>query len=284
MTTPRRIRSAVAAASALLAASCGQTGGKLIQIGFRAGGVQRSGSGAFTFQACVGPGLDACPAKGWTVTLQTARIALGPFYFNTDYPPTQTYRGGTVIIEATEQTIVDVLDPTLQTVPGGARGETGTSRVAEIGLLAPDSQSSISDQQLFSTGGQPETGFGYVAGTATNGTMTVPFAGRIAVNPSRVTQRQPLVYQQRVNGADANLIFAADTTAVSLRVDPSHWFDQCKFAPLLGGTPVNGSYTWEISNCVQGNANFDSGRCAFQNALYDGVQLRSGVFQFALTP
>jgi hypothetical protein len=212
------------------------------------------------------------------VTLQTAKIALGPFYFNQDPPPTQGFRGGTVIIEATQRVIVDALDPTLKDVPGGARGETGTSLVAEIGLLAPTSQAPLDEQQLLANG------FGYVAGTATKGTTTVPFAGRIAINPSQVSQRNPLVHQQRVNGADANLAFGPETTAVELRVDSSHWFDQCLFAPLVGGPLVNGSYTWEVNNCTAGNAAFDSGRCSFQIALVSGTQLRSGVYQFKVTP
>src|ERR1700694_6175646 len=94
--------------------SCGTTGGKLIQIAFRAGGVSRAAAGPLTFTN----------PQGWTVTLQTARVALGPFYFNISPPSTSTFRSGVVIIEATEQVVVDPLDPALKDVAGGADGGT----------------------------------------------------------------------------------------------------------------------------------------------------------------
>ena len=92
------------ASIALLLLSCGSTGGALVTLPFRAGGV--AGPPTFT------------TASGWTVTLSTAKIALGPFYFNAFPPSTQTFRSGVVIIEATEQVVVDALDPSLHDVPG----------------------------------------------------------------------------------------------------------------------------------------------------------------------
>lgn len=261
----------------VLAAGCGQTGGKLIEVGFSAGGLQRPARGPLTFDACAGLG-PSCPARGWKITLQTARIALGPFYFNLNPPPTTEFRGGTVNMEATAQVVLDALDPALRTVPGGARGETGTSVSVEIGLLAPDAQALPADRQLLGTG------FGRVAGTATNGVITVPFAGPLVINPSQVSQRNPLVALQRVKGADINLPFAPETSAVELRVDPTHWFDAALFEGLATGTQVDGAYTWQVNNCRGGDAAYDPGRCAFQNALVAGVQGNSGVYDFRVTP
>ena len=59
--------------------------------------------------------------------VQQALLAAGPFYFNVDPPSTDEFRSGVVIIQATEQTIIDALDPTLQDVTGGANGETGSA-------------------------------------------------------------------------------------------------------------------------------------------------------------
>jgi hypothetical protein len=246
----------------LCAASCGSTGGKLITIGFRAGGVSRAASGPLTFSI-----TDPTTKKViWTVTLQTARVGLGPFYFNAESPPTAAFRGGTVIIQATEQVIVDPLDPALKSVPGGADGETGPSLVCEIDLFPPPQSVVI----------------GYVSGVATNGTTSVPFAGPIAINPNLVTPEQPLVAWERVNGAAAVLSFTADTQEVDLRVDPSHWFDSADFSALLGSAPVAGVYGWDPSNC---NANsLDSARCTFQNAVLSGVRATIGVYQFSVVP
>jgi hypothetical protein len=254
--------------SSLAHSSCGTTGGQLIQIAFRAGGMSRPAAGPLTFTT----------AQGWTVTLQTARVALGPFYFNISPPPTAAFRGGVVIIEATEQVIVNPLDPALKVVPGGADGETGASLVCEIDLFPPDATQTAADRNLLGNS------IGYVAGTATKGATTVPFAGNIAINTSLVTPETPLVALERVNGATAALNFNGQTQAVEMRVDPRAWFDSADFSALLGGTPVNGSYTWDAGNCALGSASFDGARCTFQNSLVSGVQGRSGVYQFALTP
>jgi hypothetical protein len=255
--------------AALCAASCGTTGGKLINVGFRAGGLSRAAGGPLTFAT----------AQGWTVTLQTARIALGPFYFNVEPPPTSAFRGGTVILEATEQVIVDPLDPALKDVPGGADGETGDSLVVEIDLFAPDSHASAKDRQLLGKN------IAYVAGTASKGSVTVPFAGPIAINTTLVTPQTPLVALERVNGASAALSFGAGTQAVEMRVDPGPWFDGVDFAALLGGAPVAGVYSWSAGNCDGNNAaEFDSARCTFQNELVSGVQQKSGVYRFAVAP
>src|SRR6202521_3080740 len=154
----------------LCAASCGSTGGKLITIGFRAGGVSRAASGPLTFSA----------TTGWTVTLQTASITLGPFYFNAESPPTAAFRGGTVLIQATEQVIVDPLDPALKSVPGGADGETGPSLVCEIDLCGPVPSTCA----VFPLG---PVVIGYVSGVATNGTTSVPFSVPIAINANLFT-------------------------------------------------------------------------------------------------
>jgi hypothetical protein len=116
---------------------CGSTtGGALITLPFQAGGAARDPSTPLSF---------VTPA-GWTVTLQSARIALGPFYFNVSPPPTNAFRGGTFIIEVTRQVVVDALDPTLQDVPGGADGETGHAVAVEVGLLPPDDRAAATDQ------------------------------------------------------------------------------------------------------------------------------------------
>src|ERR1700682_5351028 len=84
------------------AASCGSTGGPRRRLPFRAGGQQAGGPLTFTSQS------------GWTVTLQTAKIALGPFYFNSVPASTETFRNGLVVIQVTRPAVIDALDPTLQ--------------------------------------------------------------------------------------------------------------------------------------------------------------------------
>ena len=216
--------------------------------------------------------------SGWDVTLSQALIALGPFYFNISPPTTDTFRTGIVIIQATEQVVVDALSPTLYAVSGGADGQTGTAIAVEIDLFAPDEAQSAPIHDLFGAN------VGFVAGTATKGSTTVQFAGPIVINPNQATAQQPLPWFQRVNGAAVNLTFVATPQALELRVDPTHWFDSVAFDQLLKGVPSNGAYTWDVSACTASSQTpAQEGQCGFLTALEQGVRADSGVYFFQLT-
>jgi hypothetical protein len=241
-------------AAAVLVGCANTTGGDLINIPFEAGGVQRDATQPFTFTT----------PTGWNVTLDQALIAVGPFYFNVDPPSTDEFRSGIVIIQATEQTIVDALDPTLHVVTGGANGETGSAVAVEIGLLAPDANDQASDPSDSATLG---TAFGFASGVATMGSATVGFQGEITVDQSLVTATEPLAALQRIQGAAVDLTFAAAPQALVLQVDPTHWFDQSDFSEVTGGT-------WSID--TTGPA------ATFATQLLEGVKAESGVYQFSL--
>ncbi len=228
---------------AAAATSCGSTSGAVVALPFRAGG-QAAAPLTFTTQA------------GWTVTLQTARIALGPFYFNNVAASTQTFRNGLVIIQVTQQIVVDVLDPTLHDVPGGADGESGHAVSVEIDLFPP---------------GLPEPPschlpdeIGTVAGIATKGTVQINFSGSIAFDPCLATSANPPIAQQRVRGAAVDLQFVTTPQVLELRVDPRHWFDQADFSQLTNGT-------WDVHS-------------TFQNQLVQSLQRETGVYSFTLVP
>jgi|SRR6267143_543936 hypothetical protein len=238
-------RRTLLAVAVLAGVSCGSTGGALVTLPFRAGGQQAGGPLAFT------------TLTGWTVTLRTARILLGPFYFNAFPPSTEAFRSGVVIIEVTQQVAVDALDPSLHDVPGGADGQTGQSVAVEIGLLSPDPT-------------QPNMSIGLVAGTATKGSTTLAFSGPITIDTSGVTPQQ-VAALRRVRGATVDLNFTTAPQALELRVDPTHWFDTADFSALLQGTPSNGVYTWTVPS-------------PFVNSLVQGVRLETGVYQFQLIP
>jgi hypothetical protein len=235
-----------AALFAILAACTNTTGGDLVTLPFQAGGT--------SLQPFTTP-------TGWTVTLQQALIAVGPFYFNVDPPPTDEFRSGVVIIQATEQTIVDALDPTPRNVTGGANGETGSAVSVEIGLLSPDSSNQVADPDDAET---IDGGFAYIAGTATNGAMTVPFQGELVIDQSLVTPTEPLADLQRIRGASVDLTFTAAPQRLVLHIDPTHWFDQSDFSQLATGT-------WTVDT-------------TFAAQLLEGVKSETGVYQFQLTP
>ena len=232
-----------------LAACSNTSGGDLIALPLSAGGAMRDATKPLTFTT----------PTGWTVTLDQAIEAVGPFYFNVDPPPTDEFRSGVVIVEATEQTIVDTLDPTLHDVAGGADGETGTAVSVEIGLLAPDNHDQAADPTDAEALG---AGFAAVAGTAVNGATTVPFQGLVAVDPSLVTTTEPLADLQRIRGASVDLTFTPAPQQLQLRIDPTHWFDQSDFSQIATGT-------WTVDT-------------TFAAQLLEGVKGESDVYQFQL--
>jgi len=231
------------------------TGGALIVLPFSAGGLERADGGSLSFTT----------ASGWAVTLEEAREAIGPFYFNVSPPQTGALQGGLVIVQVTAQTVVDVLDPMLRPVVAGANGQTGTAVAVEIGLLPPDESQSVPDVELLGTG------VAYVRGTASQAATSVPFAGVVAIDLSLATPQNPPAALQRVNGASVSLTFEPSGQALTLRIDPTTWFDTADFAPLLQGTPVNGYYGWDVGS-------------SFNQAVLTGLRQTSGVYGFALVP
>jgi len=148
----------------------------------------------------------------------------------------------------------------------------------EIDLFPPDLTQSSSVRSLLGTN------IGLVAGTATNGGVTVQFSGPIVINPNQATPQQPLPWFERVSGSAVNLTFEAAPQVLEMRVDPTHWFDSVNFGQLLQGTPSNGVYTWDVSACTTSSqTTAQVGQCAFLTALEQGVKTDSGVYLFQLT-
>jgi hypothetical protein len=243
---------------ALVMSCTNTTGGDLITLPFEAGGATRDATQPFTFTT----------PTGWTVTLDHAQIAAGPFYFNVDPPPTDEFRSGVVIVQATEQTIVDTLDPTLHAVTGGANGETGSAVSCEIGLLAPDGPDQAADPQDAELLG---AGFAYVSGTAISGSATVPFEGQVIVDQTLVTTTEPLADLQRIRGAGVALTFSSAPQQLELRVDPTHWFDQSEFSEIASGAEPDGGYTWTTDT-------------TFAAQLLEGVKGETDVYLFDVVP
>jgi hypothetical protein len=234
----------------MFAACANTTGGDLITLPFVAGGVSRDATQPFTFTT----------PTGWTVTLDQAVIAAGPFYFNVDPPPTDEFRSGVVIVQATEQTVIDALDPTMNAVAGGANGETGSAVSVEIGLFAPDSTNIANPNASML-----DAGFAFVEGTAISGATTVAFDGQVIVDQSLVTSTEPLADLERIRGAGVALTFTAAPETLELRVDPTHWFDQSNFSEIAP------SGTWTVDT-------------TFAAQLLEGVKGETGVYQFDLVP
>jgi len=254
--------------AALLALSCSdQTAGNPFQVPLSISGLERPDAGPLFFTTPL----------NWAVQLDTARIYLGPFYFNIDPPEQGVYRSGVVIAQSLLQVTVDALNPSLVPVPGGVNGETGTSIgpavAVELDLFPPNATITNSDADA---GGPTGLGSAYLAGVASRDGVQVPFAGWIVIDANLATIQNPLSWIQRVNGALCDLNFTTTDSLLTLQVDPTTWFDGADFSTLLpsgtsdGGTPDGGPYGWtDVS--------------AFETAVLNGIQQTTGVYTFQLT-
>ena len=230
---------------------CGaSTGGALIHIPMSVGG---SGSSTFT------------TPLGWTVTLRTARIALGPYYFNVSkQPSTTTAQSGLVIVQATEQRVVDPLNDALVPLSGGADGQSGEAFTVNIGLLPPDDMQPPADQALLGSS------VAYVEGSAAKSAVVVAFAGYVTIDVSQATPQLPPSLLQRVSGATVDLNFMSSEQQLFLRVDATHWFDRTDFSLLLSGQPSDaGVYTWTDKD-------------PFHSSLLNGIKGLEDVYLFTL--
>ncbi|HUB07735.1 MAG TPA: hypothetical protein VMB50_12065 [Myxococcales bacterium] len=146
---PRLLRlGTVGAALSLGAAAaalhgCNSTAGGLIpSLPVEIGGPARDAGGPLVFgtryfrPSSCGYSYDGY-ACGWQVELDQAVIGVGPLYFYTAPPSVQNAQTGSVIIQVLGQQFVDVVDPTLYPVQGGANGESGPSPSVDVFLLPP---------------------------------------------------------------------------------------------------------------------------------------------------
>jgi hypothetical protein len=261
----------------LLIACNDSTGGHLISVPFVAGGVERDTTEPLTFST----------TSGWSVTLDTAVAALGPFYFNIQPPDPDFFRSGVVIMQATEQVVIDAMNPTLQNVPGGADGETGHAVAVEIDFYSTTyqyNQTIALNPPLLGPDveGVTANGTAYVAGTATKNGMVVPFAGRIVIDSNALTASIPIEAAASIAGAVCDLNFAPSTKAIALRVDPRLWFSAepnfCSLVPGSSGAtcePVAGTtYNW-TSDAKNPTSEFNA-------AMVSGLKSSTGAYTFAL--
>jgi hypothetical protein len=266
-----KVRIGGVAVLALWAVGCGgTTGGSLIQMPLQVGGVARDASLPLTFLT----------GQGWSVTLSQAEVVLGPLYFNIDAPQPSVFRSGVVIVEATEQFIVDVLNPALRDVPGGADGESGHAVSVEVGFYtAADSYNdTIALPAPLAADGQQ--GSAYLAGEATKTGVVIDFAGRVQITSSLISGLEPIDDLARVAGALCDLTFTTTSGPLQLRVNPAHWFDQANFCSLVPAGPDGDASCAPTAGQVYDWADTNP----FNAQVLGGLAGSVGVYQFSLGP
>jgi hypothetical protein len=176
-----------------------------------------------------GQGIAPAPfaAGAWTVTLDRAEVAFGPFWLCAS-EGADVELCPTALVELREPVTIDALDPSMQML-ATARGLTGTVRSAmyDLGIvwLATEPGSRALP-------GAPEAHTAVFRGTATDGARTIRFAVDLDVEPAGAGQT--IVVGQRtmreLSGADVLVV----------RVDPTAWFRRVDFDELAThpGDPI----------------------------------------------
>ena len=210
------------------------TGLRRVAFTTRAGGIE-SAAASMTFTT----------RTGWSVTLERARAAIGPIYFNTIAPletahhnsRQQPFRwrslllplahadgpshfgGGRIVAEVNEQAEIDLLNPSLTTFARPTQGVDEPVRTAELWFY---NRPSLDNAAVT------------VRGSATRDGVTVPFSGAFAIDPADATQEQPLDALRQVRGIAVEFV-PDEEIAVELRADLRPCFANADFSELASG-------------------------------------------------
>jgi hypothetical protein len=196
---------------------------------------------------------------GWDVEIAAAELEIAAIYFRDTEPATGTTEDqGRVSAQVIGPLGVDALNAELQpaAVSGSALSERALS--AEIWLTE------AGDGQIADALG-PFSALAHVAGTASNGDVSIPFDGGLEF----VLANDDTSYQTWLN----RIIRRIDTDFIpreggvlTLRVDPSRWFDGVTFDTLQ---PQDGTRTLTSD--------------ADNIQLRNGLSSSSGVYAFTWT-
>jgi len=154
--------------------------------------------------------------------------------------------------------VVDLLDPALQTLPGGGDGVLDRVQSLEFWYF--------NDPALRGAAVR-------VSGTAERGSERVDFDGALLINDALATPSRPLEIARRVRGVPASFALANGGT-LTVRIDPRGWFRGADFSELLSRPASrDGVHAFGVSDNV--------GRAFTENA-----RAAQGMFlpEFASTP
>lgn len=179
----------------------------------RAGGLDRPAGGPLALHTAI----------GWDVTLTDAQISIGSMYFHNAPPDNGPVPyDGRAVSEVSAPFVVDALDPETHAIPDGGRGTTEAAMVGEIRF-------GEASDGMIATGGS--FAIAYVAGSAVRGEVTIVFAGTIALGNDPARSDYQGATDRRLSRLPVSFTAQQDGT-LTLRVDPTGWFDQLPFDSL----------------------------------------------------
>lgn len=203
-----------------------------------------TGSELVTFRAyAAGPrdarvGLRFVNGRGWTITLDRARLRIGAVYLNRSVPVSggqerECFLPGVYVAEVLRGLDVDVLDPTPQPFPDPGSGTKDRAITGEVWLTggrvdALDDRTVIAD----------------VAGTASRGAESMRFEGTITIGRNRAAPNvdparpgsNPLCAERIVTPIPVDITPQSEG-ALLVRADPRAWFANVELGELEPVSP-----------------------------------------------
>ncbi|HVR61806.1 MAG TPA: hypothetical protein VMU50_07885 [Polyangia bacterium] len=233
---------------ALACGACvGQTGGDTVVFAVAASGPADAVAGQpLTFST-----------GGFSVSLARAQLHVGAVYLDQSAPvsggqATGCYLTGTYVAEETSALDVDLLDPAPQRFPTDARGITDPApRVGELWLTGGDVNAASDPTVILS-----------VAGSATQGAVTLAFTGTVTIGANRqpattsAAGGSPICKQRIVTPIPAAPALRA-SGGLLVRIDPRRYFEAVDFTQLPTD-PANGARVFPDGPGVVAAQNFYS--------------------------
>lgn len=271
----------------LLLCGCESTGLRRVSFTLRAGGLERPAAGPLSFQT----------AAGWDVTLEEAKILVGPLYLNVAPPSGASAlrraplrralaglgrlllpaaradagqdqaAAGRVIGQVTSRALIDALSPALVELgPGDGVSERALS--AALWLL-PQGPGGAGPTL-------PRGAVAYALGEARRGADAIRFGAYLPLDAS-MTSGQTLAELRSAGPIPVGPVAPASGEAgveldeglqLTLRVDPRRWLDAADFSDLAPyAAEADGRKLARPTDSVM-------------RSLRDGVRLRTGVYSF----
>jgi hypothetical protein len=204
--------------------ACGSTGGALVTFHAAAAGPA---------DAVSGQSLVFSNALGYQVTLTRAQLHIGALYLNRSVPLSGAQAQSCILNgiysgQVTSPLDVDVLSPEPQPFPADGEGTADRSKTGEVWLFGTDVNAT-----------QDPTVIADVAGTAVQGTTSIPFTGKITIGQNRAVPvanpalpgANPICKQRIVTPIPVDLTLQQGGTLL-VRIDARDWFRNVDFAQL----------------------------------------------------
>ncbi|MFO0675408.1 MAG: hypothetical protein U0169_02665 [Polyangiaceae bacterium] len=254
---------AIVALVATCAAGCvGSTGSDLVEFRAYAAGPTDATGSSYSFVTSL----------GFEVTLTRARLVLGGLYLNRSMPISggqarSCILPGTYVGEVPGGTTIDVLDGRLQPFATPGHGTADRAVTGEVWLTAGDVDA-LDDK------GIPILD---VEGTASRGSVVVPFEGRVTIGRNRLVPptdparpgANPICKQRIVSPIPIDLV-PVDGGALVVRIDPRGFFTNVAFDDLELVSDAPKLYRFK-----------DDATTSSGNELFRGLRASEGVYSFS---